>query len=54
MADNAAILADLKTAIETWNVQLAVDSTKAAIDAGIDPKVIVNDGLGTGMADIGR
>ena len=54
MADNAKILEDLKTAIETWNVQLAVDSTNAAIEAGIEPKVIVNDGLGMGMADVGR
>ena len=35
-------------------MQLAVDSTNAAIEAGIEPKVIVNDGLGMGMADVGR
>ena len=54
MADNAEILENLKKAIETWNVQLAVDSTKAAIDAGIEPKTIVGEGLGMGMADIGK
>ena len=54
MADNAAILGDLKTAIETWNVQLGIEATNKAVEAGIEPKVIVNDGLGAGMATVGK
>ncbi len=54
MSDRNAILEDLKVSIETWDVKKAVDATNAALEAGIEPKDIVNDGLGQGMADIGR
>jgi len=47
------ILADLKTAIETWNIKLAQDSTKKAIEEKIDVKEIVEFGLGRGMEQIG-
>lgn len=54
MADRNEILGDLKASIETWDVQKAVDATNRAIEAGIEPKDIVNDGLGMGMAVIGQ
>jgi corrinoid protein of di/trimethylamine methyltransferase len=47
------ILADLKTAIETWNIKLVQDATKQAIDEKIPVKDIVEYGLGKGMEDIG-
>ena len=54
MPDRKEILEELKTSIETWDVQKAVDATNMALEAGIEPKDIVNDGLGQGMVDIGR
>lgn len=50
---NETILADLRTAIETWNIKLAQDATKAAVEAKISVKDIVELGLGKGMEDIG-
>lgn len=54
MADQKKILADLKTSVETWNLKLAESATKAAIEAKIEPKIIVQDGLGKGMETIGE
>ncbi|MDR2866576.1 MAG: cobalamin-dependent protein [Methanomassiliicoccaceae archaeon] len=53
MADDKKILQDLKTSVETWNLKLAESATKAAIEAKISPKIIVQDGLGKGMETIG-
>ncbi len=50
---NDEIIADLKKSIETWNVKLAQEATQKAIDAGIEPKVIIEKGLGAGMEDVG-
>jgi corrinoid protein of di/trimethylamine methyltransferase len=54
MGGNEKIIADLKKAVETWDFKLAESATKAAIEAKIDPKVIVQDGLGKGMESIGE
>lgn len=54
MTDRNEILEELKASIETWDVQKAVDATNMALEAGIEPKDIVNEGLGKGMEDIGR
>jgi len=54
MSDNKKILADLKVSVETWNLKLAESATKAAIEAKIDPKTIVQEGLGKGMETIGE
>ena len=54
MTDRSEILEELKTSIETWDVQKAVEATNKALEAGIEPKDIVNDGLGKGMEDIGK
>ena len=54
MTGRNEILEELKTSIETWDVQRAVDATNKALEAGIEPKDIVNEGLGKGMEDIGR
>jgi methanogenic corrinoid protein MtbC1 len=54
MSDKNKILADLRTAVETWNLKLAESATKAAIEAKLDPKAIVQDGLGKGMETIGE
>jgi corrinoid protein of di/trimethylamine methyltransferase len=47
------ILKDLRTAVETWNVKLAQDSTNAAIKEKISVKDIIEQGLGRGMETIG-
>ena len=40
MPDRKEILEELKTSIETWDVQKAVDATNMALEAGIEPKDI--------------
>ncbi len=50
---NEQILADLKTAIETWDIKLVQDATQKAVDAKIPVKDIVEFGLGKGMETIG-
>ena len=47
------ILADLKTSIETWNIALAQEATKKAIDENIPIAEIIGDGLGKGMEVVG-
>ena len=47
------ILADLKTSIETWNIALAREATKKAIDENIPIAEIIGDGLGKGMEVVG-
>jgi len=54
MSDQKKILEDLRKAVETWDLKLAESATKAAIEAKIDPKAIVQDGLGKGMETIGE
>jgi methanogenic corrinoid protein MtbC1 len=54
MTDQKKILQDLKTSVETWNLKLAESATKAAIEAKIPPKTIVQEGLGKGMETIGE
>ena len=51
---NEAILADLKKAVETWDIKLAQSATQAAIDAKIPIGTIIGDGLGKGMEVIGE
>ncbi len=53
MADKAAILADLKKSVETWDLNLVKTATQAAIDAQIPVSEIIGDGLGKGMEVIG-
>ena len=48
------ILADLRKAVETWNIKLAQDSTNAAIGEKISVKDIIEQGLGKGMETIGE
>ena len=50
---NEQIMADLKTAIETWNIPLVQEATQKAIDAQIPVSEIIGDGLGKGMEVIG-
>ena len=47
------ILKDLRTAVETWNIKLAQDSTNAAIKEKISVKDVIEQGLGKGMETIG-
>ncbi len=49
-----SILADLRTAVETWNVKLAQDATNAAINEKLAIKDIIEQGLGKGMENIGE
>ena len=51
---NDAILADLKKAVETWDIKLAQSATQAAIDAKMPISEIIGDGLGKGMEVIGQ
>lgn len=48
------ILADLKTAVETWNIKLGQDSTNAAVKENIPIKDIIEQGLGRGMEVVGQ
>ncbi len=48
-----AILADLKKAIETWDLNLVKTATQAAIDENISVGEIIGEGLGKGMETIG-
>lgn len=48
------ILTNLKKSIETWNIELAKKSAQQALDAGIDPGVAVEEGLGKGMEVISQ
>lgn len=48
------ILADCKKAVEEWNLALAKTAVQAAIDAKLEPKDIINKGLGKGMEVIGE
>ena len=50
---NDAILADLKKAVETWDIKLVQETTKAAVDAGMDVGTIIGEGLGKGMETVG-
>jgi corrinoid protein of di/trimethylamine methyltransferase len=52
--DKNEILENLKTSIETWNVDLAKKSAQEAIDAGIAPAEAVENGLGKGMEVISQ
>jgi corrinoid protein of di/trimethylamine methyltransferase len=54
MSDEKKILADLRKSVETWDLKLAESSTKAAMEAKINPKAIVQEGLGKGMETIGE
>ncbi|MCL2607009.1 MAG: cobalamin-dependent protein [Methanomassiliicoccaceae archaeon] len=54
MSDQKKILGDLVKSVETWDLKLAESATKAAIEAKIDPKIIVQEGLGKGMETIGN
>ena len=48
-----AILADLKKAIETWDLNLVKTATQAAIDENLSVGEIIGEGLGKGMETIG-
>ncbi len=48
-----AILADLKKAIETWDINLVKTATQAAIDENLSVGEIIGEGLGKGMETIG-
>lgn len=50
---NEAIMADLKKSVETWDMKLVQEATKAAIDAKIPVKDMLDKGLGAGMEVIG-
>lgn len=54
MSPVSEIMDDLRDSIRSWDVNLAEDSTRRALDAGLDPATIISEGLGKGMADIGR
>jgi len=53
MTKKEQILADLRTAIETWNFNSVQSATKNAIDEKISIKDIIELGLGRGMETIG-
>jgi corrinoid protein of di/trimethylamine methyltransferase len=46
------ILEKLKTAVETYDVDLAKSAAQESIDNGIEPFEAINDGLGRGMQTI--
>ena len=46
------ILATLKKAVETYDVELAKKAAQEALDAGIEPFEAINNGLGKGMETV--
>jgi len=46
------ILATLKKAVETYDVELAKKAAQEALDAGIEPFEAINSGLGKGMETV--
>jgi corrinoid protein of di/trimethylamine methyltransferase len=52
MTNQEQVLADLKKAIETWNIGLAKTAAQEAIDINLDPGIAVEKGLGKGMETI--
>lgn len=54
MEKQAQILADLKKAIETWNIELAKKAAQQALDINLDPAAAVEKGLGKGMETISQ
>ena len=44
---------DLKNSVTTYNIALAKSSAQAALDAGVDPVIAINEGLVMGMGVIG-
>lgn len=51
---NEQIMADLKKAVETWDLNLVKTATQQAIDAKISVGDIIGEGLGKGMEVIGE
>ena len=49
MSRNDLILQDLRRSIETWDYDLMEKSIKEALSEGIEPEVIVSQGLAKGM-----
>ncbi len=52
MVNEHEILEKLKRAIETWDPKMAHSATMEALDAGMEPRVIIENGLGRGMVTI--
>lgn len=48
------IIERLRRSIQTMDVAMALEATRSAIDEGMRPDEIINDGLGCGMEEIGR
>ena len=49
MSDGESILQDLRRSVETWDNELMHTSVDKALDMGMEPKVIVTEGLAKGM-----
>jgi len=54
MDNKPKILTDLKTSIETWNIEMAKQSAQEALNEGIDPAEALAKGLGLGMQQISQ
>lgn len=49
MSDGESILQDLRRSVETWDDELMHTSVDKALDMGMEPKMIVTEGLAKGM-----
>ncbi len=49
MSDGESILQDLRRSVETWDNELMHTSVDKALDMGMEPKMIVTEGLAKGM-----
>jgi len=52
LSNKEEILKRLKKAVETWDIKLAEQAAKEALDAGIEPGEAVENGLSKGMETI--
>ena len=54
MTDDATILMRLKQAVMDGEEDVAVEASRAALAAGVDPQTAIMDGLAAGMNEMGR
>lgn len=51
---DSTLLADLSASLVALEEDKAVELTRQALDAGIEPVAVINDGLAPGMDEVGR
>lgn len=52
MKEKSEVLALLKKTVETWDINLAKEAAKCAMEVGMDPREAIENGLSRGMESI--